>query len=290
MSLHLPHNVYRGVNAHLHSFFQHKGGWSGFHTLYLGDLTRHISRQLPDGYRVELEQSLQIREFHPDTGERLRHPKPDVMIYRFGTAPRSDYPAAAPTAALVQPVASTLDVDTEGYYTAAVIYQALPDEAFGRPITQLELLSPGNKVGEGRKQYVEKRFATLKAGICLVEIDYLHETSSPIKGVPVYPQPDSYAYTLTISNPRPSFEEGKSITYGFGVDEPIPALELPLLGRDVVRVDFGSVYQGTFASVPNYGERADYAALPEGFSAYSAADQERIRAVMARAAQLANSP
>ncbi|NWF68086.1 MAG: hypothetical protein HXY40_03285 [Chloroflexi bacterium] len=42
---------------------------------------RALNAVLPAGHLVDTEQSLQIREYHPDTGERLRRPKPDSTLY-----------------------------------------------------------------------------------------------------------------------------------------------------------------------------------------------------------------
>ena len=71
-------NQYQGINAHLHSHFQAEGGWDGFHTNHVSDLTRALRAQLlPMGYIAEIEQSLQIRRY----GEPAGKPESDVTIY-----------------------------------------------------------------------------------------------------------------------------------------------------------------------------------------------------------------
>ncbi|MBC8099265.1 MAG: hypothetical protein H7Y11_07460, partial [Armatimonadetes bacterium] len=52
MPIHLKHNPYKGINAHLHSDFQNTDGWSGFHLMNLGHLLEAIDTQLPPGYVV----------------------------------------------------------------------------------------------------------------------------------------------------------------------------------------------------------------------------------------------
>lgn len=283
MTVHTKTNQYQGVNAHLHSYFQSKGGWSSFHTNHIADLARAINAILPPGYLVDVEQSLQIREFHPDTGERIRKPEPDITIYDTERKqPRQgNRPPGGAVATVIQPVAETLELDEDQYYPAVVVYQTEDDATLGSAVTRIELLSPSNKAGDGYLQYREKRAAALKSGVRLVEIDYLHESRSPVKNLPLYPQqPNSFAYNITVSDPIPSLERGLAETYGFGVDDPIPTIAIPLADDDLVLVDFGAVYNQTFESLTAYSRRVDYAELPEHFHTYSPADQARIRARM----------
>ena len=38
-------NQYRGINAHLHSFWQAKGGWDSFHSNHMTDLMREMNKK-----------------------------------------------------------------------------------------------------------------------------------------------------------------------------------------------------------------------------------------------------
>ncbi len=289
MALHLRDNQYRGINAHLQSYFQSQGGWSSFHNKYFAYLSDEISAHLPAGYLVDLEQSLQIHEFHPDTGQRLRRPEPDISIYQTGSASSSGQPAAPSQtiATLEQPIIETFEFNEDLYYTALVIYEVVENVLLGRPIVQLELLSPTNKQGgDGYTQYKDKRYMLLKSGLRLVEVDFLNETPSPVKGVPAYPHAaGSYPYHITVNDPTPDIQTGISRTYSFGVDTPLSPIVIPLSGSQHITLDFGGVYDQTFASLEAYSLRVDYTHPPQHFERYSPADQERIRAVMTRAAQ-----
>jgi hypothetical protein len=287
MALHLRKNQYHGVNAHLQSFFQNHGGWPSFHGRYIIYLSNMISDRLPAGYLVDAEQSLQIREFHPDTGERIRRPEPDVGIYER-TPQTQKESASAPNvgiATLTQSIIETLEFNEDLYYLALMVYEVVEDAILGRPIMRIEVLSPSNKPGgDGYSLYQEKRYMTLKSGLRLVEIDFLHETRSPVKGIPYYPrQPDSHPYHITVSDPTPSFETGLAKTYSFDVEQPIPNIQLPLSNENSIEVDWGAVFDQVFESLEAYSVRVDYEKLPDRFEMYSPADQERIRQVMARA-------
>jgi len=282
MAIRLRRNQYRGVNAHLHSALQNEpGGWKVFHSAHINDLARAVDAKLPPGYEVALEKSLQIVEYHPDTGLKVRRrPEPDVTIYevdpsskRYGTA------SSAATPSLILPAIETIEQDDDLYYAAVVIYDT---EADGRKaVTRIELLSPTNKPpGDGYLQYREKRIAALEEGTPLVEIDYLHESPSPIKGIPVYPErePGSNPYYIAVTDTRVSLEAGETKVYAFAVDELIPVVDIPLAGDEFLTFDFNPVYNQTFESLSYFSNRVDYEHEPVRFETYSEADQQRIKA------------
>lgn len=293
MAIKSRRNEYLGVNAHLHSYFQNhpdgKGDWESFYTLYIADLARAINRILPPGYLVLPERSMQIREYDTDTGARLiKRPKPDIAVYDLDPARQPANPPGAAVATRTHTVSETLDDDEDIYYPAVVIYE-LQEDASGRvPVTHLELLAPTNKVEPGRTVYLDKRKTVLRTGINLVEIDYLHQTEPVVRVIPSYPrqQPDATAYTILVSQPRRDAEGGGPVTtYGFGVDIPIPTIDIPLARGETIPVNFGAVYHDTLNSLAAFSEPVDYAALPERFDSYHPADQERIRRRMAAVAE-----
>jgi Protein of unknown function (DUF4058) len=283
MPIHARLNQYRGVNAHLHSHFQAYGEWESFHTAFIPSLANAIDRQLPDTYLVNLEKSLQIREYHPDTGEKiLVSKKPDLSIYQQASSniPSGQAITPYPEATLTIPMVDTL-LDRESYLTTLVIYKIESDHLLGKPITQLELLSPSNKVGgSGYFQYLAKREIILMAGLNLVEIDLLHETESPIPGIAKYPKDNPYPYYLTVNDPHPSLNEAQTLVYGFSVDEPFPQIQLPLADNDSLMLDITPVYHQVARSLRAFSMMVDYEQLPEQFRSYSPSDQERIRARM----------
>jgi hypothetical protein len=68
---------------------------------------------------------------------------------------------------------------------------------------------------------------TIVSGINVVEIDYLHQSSSPIKILPSYPEREKEAcpYMILVSNPHSTLNEGVTKIFGFRVDDPIPLVE-----------------------------------------------------------------
>ncbi len=279
-------NHYNGINAHLNSLLQTPGTpqkpslWASFHSKHITHLTDFLNRQLPQRYLALEEQSLQIRSAD-DSQEAGRRPRPDITVFQRGTTKGlTEVDGIQPTWQ-----AELVDVlSKDELYRAVVIYEQ-DDTDLGKVVTRIELLSPSNKPGgTNHIAYHLKRIETLQAATPLVELDYLHETPSVLGGLPAYPgDPHSHPYTVAVTDPRPRWEEGNVKAYSFYVDEPLPTVPIPLGGEERLHFDFDAAYQYTF-EVGRWQRIRTYnmTTLPARFETYSAADQERIRAVMGR--------
>ncbi|GAB4528344.1 MAG: DUF4058 family protein [Anaerolineae bacterium] len=283
MPLYRAENVYRGINAHLHSNFQHGGDWADFHGSHIIDLRRALQAVLPvsSGYGVVAERSLQLA-YSDDTSEWFRsRSRPDVTVYL--REPETSLPIVAEMATPTLVFSARLvDFEEEDEVMALVITQI----GTTRVVARIELLSPANKPpGSHAEQYRNKRQDTLASGIHLVEIDYLHERRSPLLPIPDYPRRASgaFPYSISISNAKTNLTE----VYGLRVDDPLPSLPIPLLNKDVVLLDFASAYKTTYNGNNLYAQAlVDYEKHPLNFESYDAEDQARIEAVMARAAEM----
>jgi hypothetical protein len=277
MSLSERGNPYSGINAHLHSALQSKGGaWESFHSAHIGHLTEALDARLPPGYYALNEKSLQLSLIDLESGLERRSPtRPDIAIYERGGGGFRQQAGSSPT--LTLPLTATL-VEDEPLRAVVII------NARHQPVTRIELLSPANKPGGSHApQYRLKRGETLKSGVALLELDYLHESPPVIPGVGAYSDGDGPPYMIMVSNPRPSWEVGITAVYGFFVDQPCPTLDIPLLDGEFITLDFNAVYQTTFASNRYYHiVIVDYDQLPARFEMYQPDDQARIRAVMTK--------
>lgn len=278
-------NQYLGINAHLHSYWQEKGGWPEFHTKHIVDILTTLKRTLmPLGYSARLEDSLQIRRLGHDD---VTDPESDVTVYDLD-AVRPPMPSGYP-GELVLPIPESVRVSprSEKDFSAVKIYEYdWTNREYGDPVAWIELLSPSNKPGGGdAAAYYEKRFKLLLTGLTFVEIDYLHESAPTFRGIPNYRtrpgspgEADAHPYRIVVIEPRPSFNEGVIRSREFDVDVPIPTVRIPLSGEDVLEFDFGLPYQKTYEEMV-YGLDAgfvDYAAFPHNFDRYSPDDQQHI--------------
>jgi Protein of unknown function (DUF4058) len=283
MPIHIRENQYKGVNAHLNSYLQNQPGgwWEVFHSNHIAEIRNAIDSILPPGYYALNEKSLQIDTFDITTGQEQRNrTKLDVGIY--GTQPANASGSATATPTAIIPVMET--IDDEDFLNSVVIYQKDSDHNI-QPVTRIELLSPSNKPPSSSSHfYLTRRNETILGGINLVEIDYLHQTFSPIWILPSYPQreKDSYPYMILVSNPHPNLSEGVTKVFGFRVDDPIPLVDIPLLGDDRVAFDLNEVYHRNYIENRYFYEvAADYEQKPMNFGTYDAEDQSRIEARMA---------
>jgi hypothetical protein len=136
------------------------------------------------------------------------------------------------------------------------IYQAAEaGEEKGDPVVWIELLSPSNKPGG---QAAFRRLPNYRAQKQNGQND---DIISP--------------YRIVVINPRPDIETGYGRVYPFQVDKPLPLVDIPLNGDDLLKFDFGPAYDKTFAEVL-YGTGIDYSQLPVHFDRYREPDQARI--------------
>jgi hypothetical protein len=152
-------------------------------------------------------------------------------------------------------------------------------------VTRVELLSPANKPsGSHYDIYLAKRLQTLGSGLRIVEVDYLHERRPIIARIPSYVdrQPGAHPYNIIVNDPRPTFLEGQTQVYGFGVLDRPPIIAVPLAGDDRMVLDIQAIYNRTVESSRLFRlVLVDYAQEPVNFAAYTEADQARIRERMA---------
>ncbi|MBZ0303375.1 MAG: DUF4058 family protein, partial [Anaerolineae bacterium] len=275
-------NQYCGINAHLHSRLQNGGNWAGFHTAHIGDLARLLRVQLfPMGYTAEIEDSLQVRR----SGDAVLAPRADVLILDEGTSVRPGQTmrrSSGDAQEMVMTLPEALGVIEEvDYYRAIAIYPTRPEQ--GEPVAWIELLSPSNKPrGQDWSEYRHKRERLLHGQLVFVEMDYLHESPPTLEVIRPYlaaaessGQPEAFPYRIAVFDPRPVIYEGQARMRLFRVDDPVPVVNIPLLGEDVLTFDFGVVYDKTFTEML-YGHEVDYTQLPLSFDRYNSTDQARI--------------
>ena len=126
-------NQYRGINAHLHSYWQERGGWNNFHNVHLGLLAIMMRQQLVSrGYTAIMEQSLQIRRWHSDEGRLV---KADIAIGDLQSSPRLGVTTSREHQLTVAEMVDNVEVEKP--YMALAIYQG--DADLGEPVAWLEL-------------------------------------------------------------------------------------------------------------------------------------------------------
>ena len=279
-------NLYAGVNPHLNSYLQNPVSlWSGFHALHISDLVRTLDNALPEGYGASAEASIQYRYTETYVEPGIQRIQPDVLVSQ-----QADAPAFAPTSVATASTPYLVEVGleivaVERPLNAVIVRDLANDE---RPVTRIEVLSPANLPGGSyHKRYLQKRAEALRAGLHLVEIDYLHQYQPIVPNARSYVDGDagSYPFVVLVTHVQASSEDNQTVFYGSHVDEPLPRIVLPLLGADHIVFDLNPAYNQTATSTRRFRDASDYSQLPVAFERYSADDQQRIRARMAAIAK-----
>ena len=100
-----------------------------------------------------------------------------------------------------------------------------------RLVTVIEFLSPSNKIpGRGQTLYLQKQDECIAAGVSLVEID-LTRTGERSLLYSSYRIPPSHRTTYQICVRR-GYEAGSIEVYRVPLDEPLPAIRIPLREAD----------------------------------------------------------
>jgi len=293
MAIHSRTNLYPGINPHLNNYLQYETGWAGFHKLHLDDIFNELETILPDEYFTATEQSLQIGIYDAYIDDKpLTKPslsRPDISIYRDSEL-SDESPLASPLFASAEQskvVDTFIETKPDIFVSSAIIYKLIDGSLPGQPITRIELLSPANKPpGQGYAQYVEKRQETLKSGLRLVEIDYLHARRTIYRDVPIYPsQENAKPYVIGVNDPRPDLLNGNTYFFRFGVVDKIPSIPIPLDGNDIVELDFPKLYNKTFLRSRLFQKLVDYTQEPLHMDSFTPADQQAIRDTMAHIAK-----
>jgi hypothetical protein len=212
-------------------FVEAEGDWPDFHLTFMSAWREAIADQLPDAYVARLEERVSIVEYEE---ERERRSSPDITI--------SKSPARTATS-LTESGVATLDPATIRVLIEEEIrqtYLQIVRHSDRKLVAVLELLSPSNKVGDGRAQYLAKRQAVLLSDAHLFELDLLLG-SKPLPTEDPFP-PGHFHALVSRAGQRPVCQ-----VYTWWLDQRLPALPIPLLAPDPdIVVDLAGVLETTY--------------------------------------------
>jgi hypothetical protein len=130
------------------------------------------------------------------------------------------------------------------------------DTANRQLVTAIEVLSPTNKRGDGRQEYLAKRRRILLSTAHLLEIDLLRQGQRVLMQKPLPSAP--YFIFLSRAEKRPLTE-----IWPISLKEPLPVVPIPLLPGDAdVALDMQHVFTTTY-DLLGYDLALDYTQPPE---------------------------
>ena len=237
-------------------YLEAQGRWRDLHTSMITYCRDALNEVLPENYIAQIEE--QIRLVSPEAVVAVLYP--DVMV---GREPKAAGPLARPAVtspATLEPVTiPLLKGDVEEIHDTWIEIRNLPELDL---VTVIEILSPTNKTGAGRVEYLDKRDDYIDLPVNLVELDLLvGGRRLPMKK----PMPPGDCYALVArAQRRPDCD-----VYAWSIRQPLPTIPIPLklLDSDVLLnlVDsFALAYQrGRYSRTIDYSRALDLPLQPE---------------------------
>ena len=221
--------------------------WSSFHSRFIVALADAIEADLSPDYYVEVE----ARTYLDDMAGALIG-IPDVVVAAQTQETVQKKSPAGIIAVQVKPQQVEVPIPEE----VTERYLEIRELATGKVITAIELLSPKNKrPGKGRTTYEEKRTQILGSATNLVELDLLRAGEPMIFSGNVVPT----LYRILIS---PSYQRPKADLYGFGLQQPLPEITIPLKPNDgAIAIALQPIFDGVYDR-GRYNNRISYKQLP----------------------------
>lgn len=202
--------------------------WPDFHYRFINYWCEALAEELPEDYEARIGERVYLVEHDPEVRKMIL---PDVAVSEGLEAAAGGIRSPAMVATL-EPVTipvAILDGQRENYIE--ILHR--PERSL---VTVLELLSPTNKSGTGRTEYLLKRNAILHQEVHLVELDLLlGGQRAPMQKQ--LPAGDCF-YVVSRIELQPDCQ-----VYGWPLRQRLPSLPVPLRAteRDMI-IDYASIF------------------------------------------------
>mgnify|MGYP006273343323 CR=1 FL=1 len=208
-------NPLPGMNPYL------EGSWADVHTALIGFIREAVSEQLPMDLNARAEEEIEIQ-----VDDATRNYRADVGVNELwpqGLPPLQAAIVSQGVMAVAEP--EIIDVEELPHRWVEI------NDADGRLITVIEVLSPSNKTGVGRDTYLQRQLDLISAGVNLVEIDFLRQ-GQPVCRFEVAqtlrPATGTRYIVMATRALRPSRRE----IYYCPLREALPTIRVPLRPQD----------------------------------------------------------
>jgi hypothetical protein len=148
-------------------YIECQGSWPDFHSRLIAEASNALSVQLPDDYVPRVDERIELVNFDGPCETSYR---PDVLVARQNMPVTPARPSKGGVHTIKPLLIDVSDHDPEEIRHTWLEIRRLPRMEL---ITVVEVLSPANKTGIGRAEYLEKRQDLHSRKINVVEIDLL---------------------------------------------------------------------------------------------------------------------
>lgn len=232
-------------------YLEKRSSWPDVHQRLITYISEALQLQIRPNYIARIGERIQLTR-------RGQNYIPDVTVVRSlrETASYQVTSVSGQTAVADEPQIFTSLSDKRRVPYIEIIYRETGDV-----VTLIEVLSPANKTGEGREQYLQKQEELLNTQANLVEIDLLSygQHSTLARDEPIGSPPDwRYIVCTSRATNRLAVE-----VYAMGLKDRLPRCRIPLLAPDPdAVVDLTAVFNRCY-DVGSYDLLIDYTQPPE---------------------------
>ena len=197
-------------------YLEDRGHWPDLHQRLIYHIGEALRPQLRPNYVARIGEHVEIAGFD-------RQFVPDLIVLK---RPGEGTPRSAPGAMVADAPTTVSLLRSE----RLIPYLEIVHRGTQDVVTLVEVLSPSNKSGTGRTEYLAKQAEVLASGSHFVEIDLLSSGIPTVGARPVIPFDDRDSrYVVSISRaPNRRVLE----VYAFGLRERLPRCAIPLRGDD----------------------------------------------------------
>ncbi len=221
--------------------------WTTVHFSLSAEIVRQLAPKLRPRYLV-----LPAERFVMETPESVAVTTTDIYPDVGVAKGRPGLPVGQRTAVTAPPLQLATIIPSPVPHVTIEIR----DTANRQLVTAIEVLSPTNKRGDGREEYLSKRRRILLSTAHLLEIDLLRQGQRVPMQQPLPPRP--YFVFLSRTEKRPLTD-----IWPISLNEPLPVVPIPLLSNDDdVPLDLQSVFITTY-DLLGYDLAVDYSQPPE---------------------------
>lgn len=222
--------------------------WPSVHASMVPYIQEYLQPSLRPKYIARIEERIQLAQTNQDY-------VPDILLLRALRETTAPYETTGILVADEPQIVTTLDEAYRELYLEIIAREG------GDVVTVIELLSPANKVGDGRSQYLQKQNDLLSTDVNLVEIDLLGYGQHTVlaRNVPIT-NPADWRYLINISRAgrRNSLE-----FYAIPLQQKLPNCRIPLRPPDGdVVLDLTAVFSRTY-DIGSYDLLIDYSQPPD---------------------------
>jgi hypothetical protein len=222
--------------------------WQGVHAQLIAEIARQLAPLLFPRYAALVAERVVV-EMPEDVPPPSSSRYPDVAVLEAASGPSGGI--AATTVAPAPLRLATVVPEAVPHWTVEI-----RDAAEERLVTAIEVLSPTNKRGNGREEYLAKRNQILRTETHLIEIDLLRRGRRVPMQEPLPPAP--YFVFLSRGMSRPVTE-----VWPIAFQQPLPTVPVPLLPGDAdVPLDVQRALN-TIYDLLNYRILINYAHAPQ---------------------------